>query len=192
MQDPIEAKLLGRVPEHPRACYLGTYDLGKPRNRIMLRGLRAAGYDVTEVHREVWGGAEDKSQAGGLLNTFKYPLLLAWGSLITGLRYLVRRPRGPIVVAYFGHLDLLPANLLALLLRRPLVFDLFLSMYDTLVLDRRLVAPDSLPARLIRALEGWLLRLPDAVICDTGERYLSTPLFEGVEEGSDDAWLAAL
>jgi len=27
---------------------------------------------------------------------------------------------------------------------------------------------------------------------DTGERYLSTPLFEGVEEGSDDAWLAAL
>jgi cysteine synthase A len=27
---------------------------------------------------------------------------------------------------------------------------------------------------------------------DTGERYLSTPLFEDVEEGSDDAWLAAL
>lgn len=26
---------------------------------------------------------------------------------------------------------------------------------------------------------------------DTGERYLSTPLFEGVEEGSDDEWLAA-
>jgi glycosyltransferase involved in cell wall biosynthesis len=134
----------------------------------MLRGLRAAGYDVTEVHREVWAGVEDKSQAGGLLNTFKYPLLLAWGSLITGLRYLVRRPRGPIVVAYFGHLDLLPAKLLALLLRRPLVFDLFLSMYDTLVLDRRLFAPGSLPARLIRTLEGWLLRLPDAVVCDTG------------------------
>jgi cysteine synthase A len=27
---------------------------------------------------------------------------------------------------------------------------------------------------------------------DTGERYLSTFLFEGVEEGSDDAWLASL
>ena len=25
---------------------------------------------------------------------------------------------------------------------------------------------------------------------DTGERYLSTPLFEGVNEGSDDEWLA--
>ena len=31
-----------------------------------------------------------------------------------------------------------------------------------------------------------------AMLPDTGERYLSTPLFEGVEAGSDDAWLAAL
>ena len=31
-----------------------------------------------------------------------------------------------------------------------------------------------------------------AMLPDTGERYLSTPLFEGVAEGSDDAWLAAL
>jgi len=31
-----------------------------------------------------------------------------------------------------------------------------------------------------------------AMLPDTGERYLSTPLFEGVEEGSDDAWLSTL
>lgn len=31
-----------------------------------------------------------------------------------------------------------------------------------------------------------------AMLPDTGERYLSTPLFEGVEEGSDDQWLASL
>ena len=29
-----------------------------------------------------------------------------------------------------------------------------------------------------------------AMLPDTGERYLSTPLFEGIEEGSDDDWLA--
>ena len=29
-----------------------------------------------------------------------------------------------------------------------------------------------------------------AMLPDTGERYLSTPLFEGVNEGSDDDWLA--
>jgi cysteine synthase A len=31
-----------------------------------------------------------------------------------------------------------------------------------------------------------------AMLPDTGERYLSTPLFEGVNEGSDDEWLATL
>jgi len=31
-----------------------------------------------------------------------------------------------------------------------------------------------------------------AMLPDTGERYFSTPLFEGVNEGSDDEWLAAL
>ena len=31
-----------------------------------------------------------------------------------------------------------------------------------------------------------------AMLPDTGERYLSTPLFEGVEEGSDDEWLVSI
>jgi len=31
-----------------------------------------------------------------------------------------------------------------------------------------------------------------AVLPDTGERYLSTFLFEGVAEGSDDEWLESL
>lgn len=39
------------------------------------------------------------------------------------------------------------------------------------------------------AAEGTVLL---AMLPDTGERYLSTFLFEGVDEGSDDAWLASL
>jgi cysteine synthase A len=31
-----------------------------------------------------------------------------------------------------------------------------------------------------------------AMLPDTGERYLSTPLFEGIDESSDDEWLASL
>ena len=31
-----------------------------------------------------------------------------------------------------------------------------------------------------------------SMLPDTGERYLSTPLFEGMDEGSDDEWLASL
>ncbi len=39
-----------------------------------------------------------------------------------------------------------------------------------------------------RAAKGSVIL---AMLPDTGERYLSTPLFEGVNEGSDDEWLAA-
>ena len=39
------------------------------------------------------------------------------------------------------------------------------------------------------AAEGSVLL---AVLPDTGERYFSTPLFEGVNEGSDDEWLASI
>jgi cysteine synthase A len=31
-----------------------------------------------------------------------------------------------------------------------------------------------------------------AMLPDTGERYLSTPLFEGINEESDDDWLDSL
>jgi len=40
-----------------------------------------------------------------------------------------------------------------------------------------------------KADEGAVLL---AMLPDTGERYLSTPLFEGVNEGSDDDWLESL
>jgi len=40
-----------------------------------------------------------------------------------------------------------------------------------------------------RAAEGAVIL---AMLPDTGERYLSTPLFEGVNEGSDEDWLAGL
>ncbi len=40
-----------------------------------------------------------------------------------------------------------------------------------------------------KASEGAVIL---AVLPDTGERYFSTPLFEGVNEGSDDEWLASL
>ncbi|HEY5641451.1 MAG TPA: cysteine synthase A [Woeseiaceae bacterium] len=40
-----------------------------------------------------------------------------------------------------------------------------------------------------RAKEGSVIL---AMLPDTGERYLSTPLFEGVNEGSDEDWLAGL
>ena len=55
---------------------------------------------------------------------------------------------------------------------------------------------DSSGATVAAALEVAKSARPGDVILamlpDTGERYLSTFLFEDVVEGSDDAWLAGL
>ena len=73
---------------------------------------------------------------------------------------------------------------------------------DAITVSRRLAAEEgifvgiSAGATVAAALqvaetapEGSVLL---AVLPDTGERYFSTPLFEGVNEGSDDDWLASL
>jgi len=73
---------------------------------------------------------------------------------------------------------------------------------DAIAVSRRLAAEEGLfvgisaGATVSAALqvaetapEGSVLL---AMLPDTGERYFSTPLFEGVNEGSDDEWLASL
>jgi cysteine synthase A len=53
-------------------------------------------------------------------------------------------------------------------------------------------AGGTLAAALITAEKAPKGSVILAMLPDTGERYLSTPLFEGVNEGSDDEWLASL
>ncbi len=51
--------------------------------------------------------------------------------------------------------------------RRPLVIDCFLSVYDTMVLDRQKFKPDSMMARFCHSLDTWTLGKADYVVCDT-------------------------
>lgn len=51
----------------------------------------------------------------------------------------------------------------------PVVLDLFLSAYDTAVLDRALFAPHSLPARWLRRLDRSACAAADLVLLDTEE-----------------------
>lgn len=84
------------------------------------------------------------------------------------------------------------------------VFDELIPVTDdrAIEISRRLAAEEGLfvgissGATLAAALE--VAKKADqgsvilAMLPDTGERYLSTPLFEGVNEGSDDEWLESL
>ncbi|MFV9506369.1 MAG: glycosyltransferase [Oscillochloridaceae bacterium umkhey_bin13] len=52
-------------------------------------------------------------------------------------------------------------------MRRPLVFDAYLSTFNTLCIDRRVVTPDSLIGRLAFLLDRLACRLADLVVLDT-------------------------
>lgn len=146
----------------------GTYDTGKPRTRILRAALSEAGVELFEIHAEVWRGIEDKSQVTGLPSRLK--ILLSW--LASYPRLLLRYIRAPqhdaVIVGYLGHLDVLVLWPFARLKGKPIVWDAFLSLYDTVVLDRKLVAPAHPLAWLLWAWEWLACRAATRVVLDTG------------------------
>lgn len=149
-----------------RIVFWGTYDVGKPRVRIMLRGLRENGVEVIECHRSIWKGTEDKSQLSWKKRTrITLGWLLAYPFLI--LCYLKQPKHDVVVIGYLGHLDVLILWPFAKLRRVPIVWDAFLSLYDTAVCDRKLFRPASVPARLLYGLEWLACQAASLILLDT-------------------------
>lgn len=153
---------------HPlRMVMWGTFDLGKPRVRILERGLRENGVDVITCHREVWKDIEDKSQIKGPVQkvAIAFRWLLAYPALI--YRYLRLPKHDAVIVSYLGHLDVLVLWPFAKLRGVPIIWDAFLSLYNTVVEDRRLLSTRNPVAKLLCAWEWLACRAADRVILDT-------------------------
>lgn len=145
----------------------GTYDVGKPRVRILLRGLRESGITVTECHQPVWCGIEDKSQLRGWRTRLR--LAVRWLSAYPALiyRYLRLPKHDCVLLPYLGHLDILVLFLFARLRSTPIVWDAFLSLYGTVVDDRQLVGKHNPIALILFAWEWLSCRAADVVLVDT-------------------------
>ncbi len=152
-----------------RICYFGTYRAGYSRNRILIQGLRSQGVEVIECHEPLWQGIEDRVQAvsGG----WKHPRF--WWRVLRTYARLLRRYRqvgdyDVMVVGYPGQLDVFLARLLSWWARRPLAWDVFMSIY-LIAWERGLEGASRLGVRLLRLVEWMALRLPDQLILDTEE-----------------------
>ena len=153
-----------------RVLYFGTYSVGPgyPRNTVLIESLKSVGVEVVECHAPLFGGTEQKIAA---VSTFRGAVRMGLKA-VRGWARLARRfykagPRDVVVVGYTGHLDLFWARVLGLTWRRPIVLDAFLSPYDTVVGDRRLLDAQSLAARALFAFERCAMRLSDLVLTDT-------------------------
>ncbi|SDE74679.1 glycosyltransferase [Kordiimonas lacus] len=150
-----------------RVLVFGTADMTKPRVRLLLEGLRLEGHEVIDCTRNIWDGVSDKSQVRGNLAKVGLALNWLWSMLVLSLRYLFAPKHDAVLVCYPGHLDLWFIRPLSYLRRAPVVWDAFLSAYDTIVLDRRMAKPKSLIGRLAYAMDWCACRLCDRLFLDT-------------------------
>ena len=130
--------------------------------------LRSSGLEVVECHVSLWHGVEDRVKAA--TGSWASPSF-AWRIVSTYLNLLKRflslnKDFDAIILGYPGQLDAFLARILAWIWRKPLVLDMFMSIY-LIALERGLNAKSSLSITLIRLLERFACRLPDLLICDT-------------------------
>jgi glycosyltransferase involved in cell wall biosynthesis/precorrin-6B methylase 2 len=160
------------LPDQPplRVCLFGSYDrVAHPRIAIMEAALREAGAEVVEAHASAWpGGTEEKLAAAR--RPF-HPVRLiqlarTWRHLAASYRRV--GPHDVVLVGYFGHLDVLLARLLAR--RKRVILDMFLSVYDTVVLDRKTIRPTGPQARLATLLDWVAVRACDLALLDTPQQ----------------------
>jgi len=156
-----------RKTKELRVVFWGTYDTGKPRVRILISGARAACLEVTECHIDIWKGIEDKSQLKGIFRKIELiiSILIAYPVLI--YRYLRLPHHDIVIVPYMGQFDVLILKMFAKLRRIPICWDVFLSLYDTIVIDRKLVGKKSLVARLSYTIEWLSSRAANLIFLDT-------------------------
>ncbi len=154
------------APAH-RFLVWGTFDTGKPRVRMLIEALRLEDPALPVCHRDLWTGIEDKSQVKGLGKWIALMArwLLAYPMLL--LAYLRAPSHRIVVVPYPGILDVLVLWPLARLRGASICWDMFLSLYDTTVIDRCMVHRSSIPARLLYAVEWIATRAADRILLDT-------------------------
>lgn len=145
-------------------CLAGTWDREFGRNQILQRLLLRAGCDLTLCQVDLWGRRGDSIVRRGRLAVLARALA-AYPRLVWRF-FRMRRP-DLVIVPYPGHFDMPLLALLCRLRRVPLVFDVFISLFDTIVTDRALAAPRSITGRLARAIDRLSIRLADRVLADT-------------------------
>lgn len=153
-----------------QAVFFGTYNRGHTANRIAATAVRAAGYDLVEIHDALWERTRDK-HAAYFAPASLVRLAAAWVRAAWRLARTWRRTGGaPVaVVGFNGQLDVLLLRALNPGHGPRIVFAPLVSLTETLVDDRRVYREDSTAARLLRALDRLTCRAADVVVVDTEE-----------------------
>ncbi len=134
----------------------------------MLAGLRRNGAQVEECHFQLpYAGVAKRRLlvSPWLWPTYLWRLWRGKGRAQNRLRQLLRAfPADVLLVPYPGQLTVTWARQV---FKGPIILDLFLSAFDTAVLDRQMFRPTSCMGRLLLHLDQRACRAADRVLLDT-------------------------
>jgi glycosyltransferase involved in cell wall biosynthesis len=133
-----------------RVCYFGGYDWDHPRNRVMISGLTRCGAGVVECHS-------------------RHPVKAIRALSLIARYWHIRRHVDLIVVGASCHAYVPLAWALSRLTRKPLVFDAFVSVFETWAEESRRSGPYNVRGRCAYLLDKVGACLSDIVLLDTEE-----------------------
>ncbi len=177
-----------------KICYFGTYRQGYSRNKIMIAALQKVGIEVEECHVQLWHGIQDRVEivtGGWKRPSFWWRIVRVYFKLI--IKSIKLKDFDILMVGYPGQFDVFFAKILAVIRGKPLVWDVFMSIY-LVSKERKLDKKNRFTINLIRFVENLSLQLPDLLLQDTVEyvRWFSSEYgipderFRIVSTGADD------
>lgn len=126
-------------------CYFGSYDSNYSRNRVIIKGLQENDVSVAECN----------SKNNYL---FRFFILITKAMI---LKYDI------LFVAYPGHMDIFTAKIVSIIKRKPIIFDAFISTYDTMINEWKYGTRHSLKGRYYWWLDKISCQMADIVLLDT-------------------------
>jgi len=150
-----------------RVVFWGTYDRSKPRVRLVINGAERVGMNVMECHCEVWENILDKSQIEGLSQIIKIVAQLMVSYIVLIKRYLLLPKHDAVIISYPGPVETVIIWPFALIRGVPVIWDVFISIYDTVVNDRKMFIKQALLSKLIYLMEWLACRAATKIYLDT-------------------------
>ena len=126
-------------------CYFGSYNKNYPRNRVIIKGLKENSIKVIECNSK---------------NRFIIRFFNLIAKAMT-LNYDI------LFVAYPGHLDMFTAKIISIIKRKPIVFDAFISTYDTMINEWKYGTRYSPKGIYYHWLDKTSCKMADIILLDT-------------------------
>ena len=155
-----------------RVMSFGIYSLRSeyPRHRNLLSALAANGTEVVECHYSMAASFKERlGSAETLPGRLRYGLRLLGSYFSLTVKFFKAPAVDAVLVGYPGYFHVRFVRLLQLVKNRKavLVYDIFFSLYDALVNDRKILKQSSVAAHLIHAIERDACRAADTCLIDT-------------------------